>query len=184
MAKQPRAGRVKTRLGHDIGMTAAAWWYRHRVRDLIRRIQHPGWDVVLSVTPDESATDGKSWPAHLPRVAQGRGDLGVRMGRAIDMMPPGPACLIGTDVPGIRRCHIARAFAALGRHDAVFGPATDGGYWLIGLKRIRPRPRDMFRDVRWSGPHALADTIATLGPLTHATIDTLQDVDVATDLAG
>tara|TARA_R110002111_G_scaffold113068_15_gene173138 strand:- start:25182 stop:25571 length:390 start_codon:yes stop_codon:yes gene_type:complete len=121
------------------------------------------------------------WPAHLPRWPQGQGDLGDRMARMM-AQAGGPVCVIGADVPGITRAHIAQAFKALGDHDAVFGPAHDGGYWLIGLRRARPLPRGLFHGVRWSTEHALADTRATLSGLRIARIATLHDVDTAADL--
>ncbi|MBL4807251.1 MAG: hypothetical protein JKY31_08175, partial [Rhodobacteraceae bacterium] len=51
MLKEPRAGRVKTRLGRDIGMTSAAWWFRHQTRRLIRQLTDPRWEIILSVAP-------------------------------------------------------------------------------------------------------------------------------------
>jgi len=106
------------------------------------------------------------------------------MGRVLRSAPPGPACVIGGDVPGVRKHHIAKAFKALGASDAVFGPAEDGGYWLIGLKCVRPVPAQLFNGVRWSSAHALKDTIATLDGQSYALIDMLRDVDDARDLAG
>ena len=184
MVKEPRAGRVKTRLGRGIGMTAAAWWMRHQTARLLRRLRDPRWDIWLAVAPDR-AVASPVWPGDLPRVAQGRGDLGARMGRVLRRRvmrtdPPGPVCIIGADIPGITRAHIARAFRALGSHDAVFGPAPDGGYWLIGMSRTAPP--QLFNNVRWSTPHALADTLATLPGLRIALIDTLADVDDPEDL--
>lgn len=137
MVKEPRAGRVKTRLGRDIGMTAAAWWFRHQVRRLLRTIDDPRWTTVLAVAPDRAGMASRVWPAHLPRWPQGQGDLGDRMARMM-ARADGPVCVIGADVPGITRAHVAQAFKALGDHDAVFGPAHDGGYWLIGLRRAHP----------------------------------------------
>jgi glycosyltransferase A (GT-A) superfamily protein (DUF2064 family) len=105
------------------------------------------------------------------------------MQRIFDRLPPGPALIVGTDVPGITPSHIAHAFHLLGRHDAVFGPAADGGYWLVGLKR-RPRVLRIFAGVRWSSPHALADTLANLrGRWSVAFIATLNDVDDVNGLA-
>lgn len=182
MVKEPRPGRVKTRLGRDLGMTAAAWWFRHQSRALIRRVQDPRWQVVLGVAPDQAGLNSRVWPAHLPRWPQGRGDLGDRMGRMLRAAAPGPVCVIGADIPGIRPAHIAEAFRALGNHDAVFGPAPDGGYWLVGLKRARPVPPTLFANVRWSTQHALADTIATLPAHRIARIATLNDVDTIDDL--
>lgn len=183
MLKEPRPGRVKTRLGRGIGMVGAAWWFRHQVVCLLRRLDDPRWHLVLAVSPDRAGMESRVWPAHLPRVAQGRGDLGDRMGRLLRSLPPGPVCIIGADIPGITSGHIARAFAALGHHDAVIGPAPDGGYWLIGLWRTAAVPARLFHGVRWSSAHARSDTLAGLAGHRVALIDTLQDVDEARDLS-
>ncbi|MGJ8618217.1 MAG: TIGR04282 family arsenosugar biosynthesis glycosyltransferase [Sulfitobacter sp.] len=182
MVKEPRPGRVKTRLGRDIGMTAAAWWFRHQTRRLIRRLQDPRWQVVLAVSPDTEALQSRVWPGHLLRWPQGRGNLGDRMARMLGRVSIGSACVIGADIPGITKRHIADAFQALGNHDAVFGPAPDGGYWLIGLKHPRRQPPVMFQGVRWSTAHALADSKATLAGYSMAEVATLSDVDEITDL--
>ncbi len=181
MLKEPRAGRVKTRLGKDIGMVGAVWWFRHQVSALLRRIEDPRWTVVLAVAPD-SAVARRAWPARFQRAPQGQGDLGDRMARQFRSMPPGPVCVIGGDIPGVTRPHVARAFAALGSQDAVFGPAPDGGYWLVGLKRARAVPSGLFDGVRWSSETALADSIASLGDHRVALVDELPDVDRAADL--
>lgn len=181
MVKEPRPGRVKTRLGRDIGMVTAAWWFRRQTSDLLRRIRDPRWQLWLAVSPDHEGMQSRVWPADLPRVAQGQGDLGARMGRVM-RDAPGPVCVIGADIPGITRPHVADAFAALGRHDAVFGPAPDGGYWLVGLKRAHPLPPRLFRDVRWSSGHALSDTVAGLSGKRIAQVARLGDVDTVDDI--
>ncbi len=183
MLKEPRPGRVKTRLARDIGAVPAAWWFRHQTAGLIRRLDEPRWRLVLAVSPDRAALASAAWPRHLPRVAQGPGDLGARMARLLRRLPPGPVLIVGGDVPGVTPRHIDRAFRALGRHDAVFGPAADGGYWLVGLKRTAPPPAALFKGVRWSSRHALADSLASLRGLRVALTDTLHDVDTAADLA-
>jgi len=110
-------------------------------------------------------------------IGQGGGDLGDRMDRVARALPPGPVVIVGADAPGLRPRHVADAFKALGRADAVFGPATDGGYWLVGMRR-RPAMPDLFRNVRWSTRHALADTLANLGDgRTHVLLETLEDID-------
>ena len=182
MVKEPRPGRVKTRLGREIGMTAAAWWFRHQTGALLRRLEDPRWQIVLAVAPDREGLQSRVWPGHLPRWAQGGGNLGARMARMLGQVPRGPACLIGADIPGITRAHIAEAFQALGDQDAVFGPAPDGGYWLIGLKHPRRQPPGFFKGVRWSTEHALADSMATLPNHRVAQVATLRDVDTADDL--
>lgn len=182
MIKEPRPGRVKTRLGRDIGLVPAAWWFRHQSRALIRRLRDPRWHIVLAVSPDWEGLQSRVWPVDLERAPQGRGDLGDRMGRMLRAVPKGPVCLIGADIPGIERRHIARAFSALGNHQMVFGPAPDGGYWLVGAQRYAALPKDMFSGVRWSTNEALADTLTTLPGQRVSLIDTLQDVDTAADL--
>lgn len=182
MVKEPRPGRVKTRLGRDIGMVGAAWWFRHQTGSLIRRLRDPRWRIVLAVSPDQQGHVSRVWPADLPRVPQGRGDLGDRMGRMLRIAPKGPVCLIGADVPGITRGHVARAFRALGRSQWVFGPAPDGGYWLVGAQRTAALPTGLFQDVRWSTEHALADTLASVPGGRIAMLDHLRDVDTLADL--
>ena len=182
MAKVPRPGRVKTRLARDIGSVAAAWWFRQQLRTLMRKIDDPRWRLVLAVSPDIEGLQSRVWPGHLERWPQGRGTLGDRMARMLRRAAPGPACVIGADIPGVGRPQIAAAFAALGDHDAVFGPAPDGGYWLVGLKHPRRQPPTFFRNVRWSTPHALADSAASLPDHRIAHVQTLRDVDTVDDL--
>ena len=180
MAKLPVAGGVKTRLARDIGLAGATRFARHAVAALLQRVGYDRrWQTVLAVAPDR-ATGSRAWPRGVARMPQGRGDLGQRMQRIFDCRHAGPVLIVGTDVPGISPAHIAEAFRLLGRHDAVFGPATDGGYWLVGLKR-RPRVLRPFAGVRWSSRHALADTLANLGGRTVAFVATLSDVDDAGD---
>lgn len=182
MVKEPHPGRVKTRLGRDVGLTASAWWFRHQVASLLRRIEDPRWDVVLAVAPDVEGLESRVWPEQFERIPQGPGNLGDRMARVFRMLPKGPVCIVGADIPGINRARIAEAFKALGSHDAVFGPAPDGGYWLVGMKRQRPVPAKLFEGVRWSTETALADSAATMKGLSVARIATLRDVDTLDDL--
>ena len=181
-AKEPRAGAVKTRLARDIGVAAALRFYEETLVALVARLtRNAPWRSWLAVTPDSFAPVARrrwrSLPHEVRIVGQGRGDLGVRMARSFQQLPPGPAVLVGSDIPTIARSHIADAFAALGRADAVFGPAEDGGYWLVGERRLHAMP-DLFRGVRWSSSHALADTLANLAPgETHSLIARLADID-------
>jgi len=183
MVKAPRPGRVKTRLARDIGPVAAAWWYRHACRRLFRRLADPRWALVLAVSPD-AAAQSRVWPPGLARLGQGRGDLGARMTRLLAAFAPGPVVLVGSDIPGLGPAHVARAFAALGRAEAVLGPATDGGFWLIGARGRVALRRGLLDGVRWSTPCALADTRAALGDVRVALADVLADVDVAADISG
>lgn len=182
MVKEPRPGRVKTRLGRDLGMTRAAWWYRQQCRQLLRRLRDPRWQLCLAVAPAPQALQSRVWSADLPRVPQGRGDLGARMAQQFRNAPKGPVCLIGSDIPGIGKAQIAHAFERLRGQDAIFGPAHDGGYWLIGWAGGRAVPLGFLENVRWSGPHALSDSVQTLGDARIAYAERLQDVDTLADL--
>jgi glycosyltransferase A (GT-A) superfamily protein (DUF2064 family) len=90
------------------------------------------------------------------------------------------AAVVGCDIPGLRAADVAAGFRALGGAQACFGPAMDGGYWLVALGPRRPaRP---FAGVRWSSPHALADTLANFRGRRVALLRGLRDVDCAADL--
>ncbi len=174
-AKAPRLGAVKTRLAADIGWVAATAFQRDAIQSVLRRLgRDRRWRCWLAVTP---AAASFPWPAGWRRIPQGTGDLGQRMARPARLLPPGPVVIVGTDVPDIGRGHIAAAFKALGRHHLVFGPAADGGFWLVGFRR-RPRTPDIFKGVRWSSQHALADTLANLDEgCAAAFLETLPDID-------
>jgi rSAM/selenodomain-associated transferase 1 len=181
MVREPVAGRVKTRLAREVGTSAALRFYRAVSANLIRRLGNdPRWQLVLAVSPD-SAVRSPSWPASIARIPQGSGDLGDRMGRLLRQRGPRATIVIGSDIPAIGRADIAEAFRKLGSADAVFGPAEDGGYWLVGMKPRRAALA-MFRNVRWSSPHALGDTLANLERHRVAFAATLGDVDDAASL--
>lgn len=172
-------GRVKSRLAAGIGATAALGFYRRTLAALLRRVGRDArWRTALAVTPDPSARRRRLWPLALPRATQGLGDLGARMGRVFRRWPPGPVVIIGADIPDISAAHVWRAFRALGRSDAVLGPARDGGYWLVGIRRGPPLPR-IFADVRWSTSYALRDTCANLRGRRVALLERLDDIDDA-----
>ena len=181
MAKRPAAGRVKTRLARAIGVTDATRFYRATAGAVIGRLAHdPRWRTVIAVDPDIAVAD-RFWSAHVRRQGQGRGDLGARMRRILRTSHPGPIAIIGTDVPGVRPAHIAAAFSAAGGNDVVFGPADDGGYWLIALRRSPRIIVARFDNVRWSTGFALQDTVANFMGLRIGIVDRLPDVDGADD---
>ena len=180
MAKTPILGRVKRRLGREIGNVAALRFYRHCLsHTLLRLARDPRWQTTIAVTPDRDR-GAPGWPRRITPMAQGKGDLGRRMQRLLVQAPPGPAIIVGSDIPQLDPNHVAEAFRLLRGADAVFGRAPDGGYWLVGLKRI-PHVLKPFANVRWSGPHALADTLDHLIGKRIAFVATLGDVDTKED---
>ena len=179
-AREPRYGCVKKRLARDIGKSKAFQFYRIQLQTLVKRIaQPPHWKTWVIVTPDRAAPFMQNLFPNQHILPQGGGDLGQRMARFLgDILPPGPAVLVGSDIPAIETAHISRAFTALGHHDAVFGPAPDGGYWMVGLKRFRACPRGFLQNVRWSSEHTLTDSISSLPKsFKIGLLDELEDVD-------
>lgn len=175
-ARAPRLGAVKRRLARDIGDRAALRFHMATMTRLVRALAaERRFRTIVAVTPD------RAW-VRLPveRVAQGGGDLGFRMHRAFCRYPFGRVAIVGCDIPDAGPGDLLAAFRALGRADAVFGPAADGGYWLVGMGPRRPaRP---FARVRWSSADALADTLANFAGRRVVMLRTLCDVDRGADL--
>lgn len=175
--RAPRLGAVKRRLAKDIGHRAALRFHLTTLTRLLRMLSADRrFATVVSVTPDRAML---RLPHRVSRIGQGPGDIGQRMLRAFRRFPHRRVVIIGSDIPDADAADIVRAFRALGAADAVFGPAADGGYWLIGL---RPRrPARLFDHVRWSTEHALADTLQNFAGRSIAFLRTLHDVDSAED---
>ena len=176
--RAPQMGRGKRRLAQAIGDVATVRFERLMLALLLRRLAADRrWRLRIAVTPDTACRRARHWHLGIEPEGQGGGDLGTRMWRALAACPAGPVVLVGGDIPALAARHVAAAFRLLGRHDLVFGPAEDGGFWLVGARRS-PRLPPLFERVRWSGPYALADTLAAL-PLgvTVGFVDRLADVD-------
>lgn len=186
-SKAPAMGRSKTRLARDIGPVRAWQAKRSLDRITLRAVRDPRWLTVLAVAElaEQACAVPGVWPDRiaLPRWWQGRGNLGDRMQRLIRRAgAQGRTVLaVGTDCPSMQRADLAAACRAAARHGAVAGPAEDGGYWLLGLSHRLARWIDL-AGVRWSGPHALADTLACLpGTVRPVRLRTLADVDTGAD---
>lgn len=182
-AKPPRIGLAKTRLAASLSPAEARRIAHMTLARTIRTALDPRWRTRLYIAPDSALAEtlGGLWPARLPRYSQGTGDLGARLQKGLCETPRGAVVFLGTDTPDISPALIWRGFQLLQNHDAVFGPASDGGFWLFGIHKrlVAPRP---FSSVRWSGPHAMADLAGNLSPGTRvAHLPTLIDIDDAND---
>jgi uncharacterized protein len=184
--REPVAGRVKTRLSAEIGADAALGVYRrlaeHAVAEALRT--GPRVQVRVHFTPDGAGDAVRRWlgdgPAYLP---QHPGDLGERMESAFRGAFEagfGRVVIIGSDLPEMSARLLRRAFDMLADHDVVLGPAEDGGYYLLGLRRMQ----DVFGDMPWSTPRVLDCTLQRLrrAGLYPALLEPLRDVDRAADL--
>jgi rSAM/selenodomain-associated transferase 1 len=170
-ARAPRLGTVKRRLARDIGDRAALRFHTSTLIALLRALNASRrFDVILAVTPDRARF---RLPVRVARIDQGGGDLGARMARALRRYRR--AALMGCDIPGASAADVDAAFRRLGIADAVFGPAEDGGYWLIALGPRRPA--DLFGAARWSTEHALADTLRQFRHFRVGHLRRLTDVD-------
>jgi rSAM/selenodomain-associated transferase 1 len=176
--RAPALGIGKRRLARDVGDGAAVRFERLMVLLLLRRLARDGrWRLKIAVTPDKARHRAGHWHHGIEAADQGSGDLGQRMDRALRTCPPGPVVLVGADIPALGPGAVAAAFRLLGGCDLVFGPAVDGGFWLVGARCPRRLPR-LFERVRWSGSYALADTLAGLPQrITVGFVERLEDVD-------
>ena len=185
-AKAPVAGYAKTRLMPALGADGAARLagrlLRHAVQQACAARVGP---VQLCCAPDAGhpAFAALAQAHGVSLAAQGDGDLGARMARALRgaLGRHGRALLIGTDAPGLDAAYLRQAAALLAGHDAVFGPATDGGYTLVGLSR----PADtLFDGIAWSTAQVMAQTRERLraAGLSHAELAPLPDIDGPGDL--
>ncbi|HEU5157364.1 MAG TPA: TIGR04282 family arsenosugar biosynthesis glycosyltransferase [Streptosporangiaceae bacterium] len=179
IAKEPVPGRVKTRLtppyppGRAAALAAAAL---ADTLETVVRTPASGRTLALAGTP------GPWLPAAVRVVPQRGGGLDERLAHAFEDVYEGrPVILIGMDTPQVTPALLTRAAVELERHDAVFGPATDGGFWLLGLRRPDP---DLILDVPMSRPDTGRIQLARLADagLSVAVLPTLTDVDTAADV--
>lgn len=170
-AKAPMIGKAKTRLAADIGKVHAHRLYRAMLSKVIRQVQDARWDTVIMATPRSAIGRVPEWEG-LSQRPQESGSLSPRLAAAF--RNKGPILVIGTDCPQVTRGDIADGFKALKTHSAVFGPADDGGFWLMGMRG--PVKADVFDTVRWSHEETLSDVEANIdGPVHH--LRSLIDVD-------
>jgi rSAM/selenodomain-associated transferase 1 len=183
-ARAPAPGRVKTRLAPLLGAQGAAALHARLVEKTLTTVAAAGFTRVYlycaSATNHPFLREMATRHGVLLR-AQGRGDLGERMYRALRRHPG--AVLIGSDCPVLRPADLRDAARALRSGvDAVLSPAEDGGYVLIGLRRASRR---VFAGVDWGEARVLAQTRARLRALgwRWSELRTVWDVDRAEDVA-
>lgn len=181
-AKAPQPGAVKTRLVPLLGEEGAAALHERLVKRTIKTAREASFrGIELHCTPGIDDPLFRFCAGHYGVTvrAQGDGDLGARMLAAFESALAGHAraLLIGSDCPALTARHLRQADRALrDGADAVFVPCEDGGYALIGLKRVESR---LFDGIAWGGEHVMAETRARLATLgwRWRELETLWDVD-------
>jgi len=186
--RYPEPGRVKTRLAARIGADEAAELYRNFILDILATLAKCGLPLRVYFSPSDRETALRAWlgPQYVFKPQRGP-DLGARMRLAFEeAFGEGfsRGILLGSDVPDLPLSLLKEAVDALERHDAVIGPARDGGYYLIGFQRGFI-PTDVFEGIPWSTAGVVRETMARLEAhecrIHH--LPEWEDVDTAEDLA-
>jgi rSAM/selenodomain-associated transferase 1 len=181
--RKPQLGKVKTRLAAVIGNEAALCIYKMLLQHTCAVAQQTdAWKAVF-YAGEKVKNDLWSGP-DVSKYLQPETDLGSRMKTAFETVFADGACrvvIIGSDCPSLTADHLAQAFVALENNDVVIGPAADGGYYLLGMKKLQA---DLFQNIPWSTDRVYAETIAVLQQhnLRYHTLETLTDVDEEKDL--
>ena len=192
--RYPEPGTTKTRMIPKLGAEGAAELQRQMTRHIVSKVMefsglHP---AALEVRFDGGNKNlMEAWlGVGFDYSPQGKGDIGLRMGRALeDGFGSGydPVVIIGSDIPDITADIIQKAFAGLEHHDLVLGPAGDGGYYLIGMRQSAFRRANLrlFNGIHWGTVAVLSQTLAVAKELrlNYILLDTLDDVDRPEDLA-
>ena len=191
MAKAPVAGLAKTRLAPALGDAGAAALAERLLAHAVAQAAAAELGAVtLWATPDAShpAFVQAQRQHGLALTVQAEGDLGARMAQVFQVgfaQDCSPILLMGTDAPELGAAMLRQAAAALQMHDAVFVPAHDGGYALVGLRAAPPGLLSaLFGGMRWSTPQVMAQTrqrLAAAG-IAHAELPSVADIDEPADL--
>ena len=185
--KSPVAGRTKTRLAGSIGYYHAVNLYRCFVMDITKTISQTPFQVVIFCHPPGSEIVLKDWLGDAFEYdAQTGADLGMKMARAFKKVFDKQfdrAVLIGSDIPDLPEQMIHQAFLNLETHDAVVGPAYDGGFYLIGF-RSDSFDNDIFDGILWSRDTVFAQMSERLSiyGLQTCLLPRWRDVDTYSDL--
>lgn len=187
--RYPVTGRVKTRLIPALGPVGAAELQRRLSEHTCEQLRLVAGQRPAAFEIRYTGGNQRQVAAWLPGadryLAQGRGDLGMRLARAFAAgFAAGYARIVtvGGDCPGLTSAHLTAALDLLADHDLVLGPALDGGYYLLGL--VDAPQAELFRGIAWGTEEVLAQTLARARrlQLTFATLEPLADVDRPADL--
>ena len=211
--RYPQSGQTKTRLIPAIGAAGAAALQRCMAKYLVQHLQHPNWVLQVHFSGASRAAMQALLGPELAYYPQTEGALGDRLwyglaqasqhglqanelekARSLSEQAPALPVIrtiaIGADCPELSSDHIQQAFNILQDQDLVIGPASDGGYYLIGLRQVfqgaaNTSMQSLFQDIDWSTSRVFQQTMQKaqqLG-LSHSQLETLSDIDRPEDLA-
>lgn len=176
-------GKVKTRLSATIGDLQALEVYSRRVTHTLGQVSRPDLDTLLYFS-DSLHNDLPVLKSQFSLRLQKGDDLGGRMSNAFEEVfgsSAEKALVIGTDCPGLDSSIIDKAFDSLDTHQVVIGPATDGGYYLLGMKNFQ---KCLFEEIPWSTAKVLELTLqkCVKHKLSYTLLTELSDIDSENDL--
>ncbi len=184
-AKNPLPGKVKTRIAKELGNELTLDIYIKLMEITEKNVG--GLSIDKWVAYSDFIEHQDLWHTRkYKKIKQEGSDLGMKMHRAFEQaFAQGyeKVCLIGTDIPSLKEPILKEAFLQLDKVDVVIGPAQDGGYCLMGLKKNNEA---LFLDKKWSHSNVLKDATATIKTqgLQHVLLKPLKDIDHVKDLRG
>jgi len=176
-ARYPVPGRAKTRLVPAMGEQGAAHVHRLLVERTLATMRASSLPFAVWTTGASHAQFAQWLGDDVALVEQGEGDLGARLARV-----PAPAIVLGADIPGLTAQHLQDAARALEEVPVVIGPASDGGYYLLGFRQEVPF---LWSDMEWGTATVLRHTEARLEEhnVAFRLLGELDDCDRPEDLA-
>lgn len=179
--RNPELGKVKTRLAKTIGDQAALNIYKY----LLNHTELTVKDLVCdkAIYYSENVNDHDVWDnSTYQKFAQNGNDLGERMLNAFKVAFDDnyeKVIIIGSDLIDLKEKHIQEAFQKLDTHEVVIGPALDGGYYLLGMRKLH---KHLFREKEWGTSSVLRDTLHDLQNLNVFLLEELNDIDIYDDI--
>ena len=177
-------GKVKTRIAKKLGDETAFAVYRYLLKNIMKLTTNIKSDIQVSVYYSEFIDKADHWPGNIRKELQKGDDLGTRMGHALShefSHNKQQVCIIGSDVFNLDESIIHSAFDLLSSHDVVIGPASDGGYYLLGMNNYH---KELFEGFNWGSNSILSDTIKRIESLAmgYVLLPELNDVDEVQDI--
>ncbi|WP_419784040.1 TIGR04282 family arsenosugar biosynthesis glycosyltransferase [Maridesulfovibrio sp.] len=184
--KFPVAGKVKTRIGQDLGFETAAELYTAFVEDMLHNLESIGISPIIAFDPFQPEEKYRDWLGDRHYIPQHGENLGARMFNALQKVFKGgsnTAILTGSDLPDLDPEIVQQAMLNIKKAPACIGPASDGGYYLIGFQKDY-LTKSIFENMEWSTERVFGETISRLKKINikPAILSEHQDMDTIADL--